>query len=310
MKIRHILMAVLVAAIWGGNFVVVKIGLTEIPPFIYGAGRFIVSALPIFFIKKPDVSWKLIIGIALSLGVVKFTLLFMGIHFGVSAGLASLLMQSQIFFTLAFSMYFFQAKVLPNHIFGMILACFGMMLIGWQMNAESSLVGFSFIIMGAVAWGFSNILYRKVGNIDMFSLTVWTSVVPPIPLLLGELLYEGYDPLIACINGGIGLVGGLCFLYTACVSTWVGATLWGVLLRSYEPHRVAPFSLLIPIFGITFATLILGEEFNMLIAAACCLVFFGLIINQWPVSEKMKSRAKGKNITNQDAASSDSQKAA
>lgn len=293
MKIRHILMAILVAAIWGGNFVVVKIGLSEIPPFIYGAGRFCISALPVFFIKKPNVPWKIILGISISLGVCKFTLMFMGIHLGVSAGLASLLMQSQMFFTLAFSLYFFQSKVLPNHIFGILLACFGMFLIGWQMNAESSLIGFLFIIMAAFSWGFSNILFRKAGNVDMFALTVWTSVIPPIPLLLGELAYEGMDPLIHSLSGGIGSVGVLCLLYTACASTWIGGTLWGVLLRTYEPHRVAPFSLLIPIFGITFATLVLEEEVNMLVAVACCLVFLGLLINQWPVSAKMKSRLLG-----------------
>lgn len=280
MRLHHILMAVLVAAIWGGNFVVVKLGLKEIPPLFYGAGRFLISALPVFFIKKPPVSWKLIGGISLALGVFKFTFLFMGIYWGVAPGLASLLLQSQAFFTMVFAAYIFKAKILANQVLGMLISFIGIFLIAWQMNAESSFIGFMMIMIASISWGVSNILYRKVGNVDMFALTVWTSVIPPLPMLVGEYFYDGPTVMTEAFFG-IGLLGFACLLYTACASTWIGGTLWGILLRTYDPHRVAPFSMLVPLFAMTLSALFLGEEFDQLIMLACCFIFGGLIINQW-----------------------------
>lgn len=280
MKFRHILMAILVAAIWGFNFVAVKVGLQEIPPFLYGASRFIIAALPALFFKRPNVSWTLIAGIGLTLGVMKFTLMFMGIHLGVAAGLASLILQSQVFFTIGLSVYFYKARVSANHVLGMIIASLGIILIGWQMHAESTLIGFGMLFAAAISWSFSNILYRKAGNVDMFSLTVWTSVIPPIPMLIGDYLYEGGDSMVLALTS-MTPISWLCLFYTACASTWIGATVWGMLLRTYEPHRVAPFSLLVPIFGMSFSSFILGEEFSTLISIACVLVFIGLIVNQW-----------------------------
>lgn len=282
MKFTHVLLAILVALIWGFNFVVIKTGLDEIPPLLYGAGRYILAALPVFFIKKPNVSWSLIFGIGFTLGALKFTLLFLGIYMGVPAGLASLILQSQAFFTIGLCVYFYKATILPNHILGMVIAFLGIGLIGWQMNVESTLLGFLFICAGALAWAFSNIMYRKVGNADMFALTVWTSLIPPIPILIGEYCYEGFDVILSGVES-MSLLGWLCLLYTTCASTWIGATIWGGLLRTYEPHRVAPFSLLVPIFAMSFASIILGEGFSTLKGIACVLVFLGLIVNQWPM---------------------------
>ena len=280
MKLRHILMTIIVAAVWGFNFIAIKVGLTEISPFIYGSGRFMIAALPAFFIKKPNISWTIIIGIGL-LTFVKFTLMFMGIHMKVSAGLASLILQSQGFFTIALSVFFYKAKISSNHILGMLIALIGMALIGWQTDCQTTLIGVSLILAAALSWAYSNILYRKAGNVDMFALIVWTSVIPPIPMLIGEFIMEGSDNFVSSFLN-MSSLGWMCLLYTACISTWIGATLWGILIRTYEPHRIAPFSLLVPVFGISFASLILGEELSVLMSIACVCIFMGLIINQWP----------------------------
>lgn len=287
-------MTIVVAAVWGFNFIAIKIGLTEISPFVYGAGRFMIAALPAIFIKKPNISWGIIIGIGL-LTFTKFTLMFMGIHMKVSAGLASLVLQSQGFFTIALSVLFYKAKISSNHILGMIVALIGMILIGYQTDNQTTLIGFSMIIGAALSWAYSNILYRKAGKVDMFALTVWTSVIPPIPMLMGELMLEGTDNFISSITT-ITSLGWMCLCYTACISTWIGATLWGILIRTYEPHRIAPFSLLVPIFGISFANLILGEELSVLMSIACTFIFIGLIINQWPdvSDDKAKDAGGGK----------------
>lgn len=280
MRLRHILIAILVAVIWGFNFVVVKIGLKELPPFIYGAGRFMVAALPVLFFKKPNVSWKIIGGIGLTLGVIKFTLMFGGIYMGMSAGLASLVLQSQVFFTLALSVMFLNAKLRISQVVGMLVAFIGIVIIAWQTYANSTLIGFIMLIGSAFSWSISNILYQKAGKVDMFSLTVWTSLIPPIPMFVGAYYFEGPEALNHLFSS-LSSTALYCLLFTGCASTLIASTLWGVLLRTYDATKVAPFSLLIPIFGITSSWLFLGEEFTPLSIIACLFVFVGLVINQW-----------------------------
>lgn len=277
-------MAILVAAVWGFNFIAVKSGLNEMPPYLYGAGRFAIAALPALFVAKPRTSWAMIIGIGLTLGVFKFTLMFMGIHYGMSAGLASLVLQSQAFFTLLFSYLIFKSQIRPNQIIGMTIAAVGMILIAVDTQDQSSTLGFILILSAAVAWGIANILYRMVGDVDMFALTAWSSVIPPIPMFMVSVYSEGWDVVITSIQTMTSM-GWLCLAYTACVSSWIGATLWAVLIKSYPPHKVAPFSLLVPVFGITFASLILGERFTQMNMIASGLIFAGLIINQWRVKK-------------------------
>jgi O-acetylserine/cysteine efflux transporter len=281
MKTHHIFCAILVAAIWGLNFIVVKTGLSEMPPFLYGSARFIVAALPlIWFVKKPPVSWNLMIGIGMTLGVAKFGLLFLGIHMGVSAGLASLVLQGQAFFTTVLSVLFLKDRIQPNQILGMLFAFTGMAVIGVSLHEGSTLPGFLLILGAAISWSFSNILFKLAGNVNMFSLVIWTSLVPPIPMYLLSCTFEGVEALPQTLSH-MTFLGWTCLLFTACVSTWVGATLWGVLLRTYDASLVAPYSLLIPVFGISFGHILLGEQFSSLTYAACALVFLGLLINQW-----------------------------
>jgi O-acetylserine/cysteine efflux transporter len=286
MKTHHIFYAILVAAIWGLNFIVVKIGLSEMPPFLYASARFIVAVLPVvWFVKKPPVSWNLMIGIGVTLGVAKFGLLFLGIHMGVSAGLASLVLQSQAFFTTVLSVLFLKDRIQPNQILGMLFAFTGMAVIGISLHEGSTLPGFLLILGAAISWSFSNILFKLAGNVNMFSLVIWTSLVPPIPMYLLSCTFEGVEALPQTLSHMTSL-GWACLLFTACVSTWVGATLWGVLLRTYDASLVAPYSLLIPVFGISFGHILLGEQFTSLTYAACSLVFLGLLVNQWGARKK------------------------
>lgn len=282
MKIQHVIIAVFVAAIWGFNFAVVKAGLTELPPFMYGAGRFVIALIPIvFYLKKPDVPWRIIGGIGLTLGFLKFGLMFTGMHLGMSSGLSSLILQSQVFFTVALSMLIFRTSITPHQVLGMLVAFVGIGMIAWEMHAQSSMLGFLMLIGAAISWAISNVLYRKAGDVDMFALTIWTCVIPPIPMLACALHMDGPGVIQETVNS-LSWYGFWCLVFTACASTWVGSTLWGVLLKNYDATTVAPYSLLVPVFGFTFAWLIHEEALTMPIIIACSLVFLGLIINQWP----------------------------
>jgi O-acetylserine/cysteine efflux transporter len=284
MLAHHILMAITVAALWGFNFIAVKIGLNEMPPFLYCSARFVVSCLPfIFFIKKPPVSWALIIGIGFTLGIAKFGFMFIGLHMGMSAGLASLVLQSQVFFTTFLSVLYLSDKLHFNQTFGMIISFMGIALIGLNLNEGGTLVGFLLVLCAALSWAVCNILIKLAGKVNMFSLVIWTSIIPPIPMYILSVLFEGPQALPQMLTQ-MTMVGWLCLLFTACGSTWIGSTLWGMLMRTYDASVVVPFSLLIPVFGISFGHLILAEQFSALTYAACGLVFIGLVINQWRAS--------------------------
>lgn len=281
MKFHHILLAILVAALWGFNFIAVKTGLSEMPPFLYCAARFVVACLPLLWlVKKPEVSWAIIIGIGVSQGIVKFGFMFLGLHLGMSAGLASLVLQSQAFFTIVLSMLFLSDKIHTNQIIGMLIAFCGIALIGVTLQEGGTLTGFLLILAAALSWAYCNILVKLAGNVNMFSLVVWSSLIPPIPMFLLSLLFEGTEALPQMLSH-MTLLGWGCLLFTACGSTWIGSSLWGILLRNYSPSLVAPYSLLIPIFGISFGHVFLDEHFTPITYAACALVFFGLLVNQW-----------------------------
>lgn len=285
MKPVHILLLVLVAALWGFNFVVIKLGLDNFPPLLFSALRFLFAAVPlVFFIPKPDVSWRIIIGIGLVLGVVKFSFLFIGIKVGVPPGLASLLLQSQAFFTVLLAFLVFGARPRPLQIGGMAIAFSGIALIGSSIDGNFTLTGLALAIAAAIAWAFSNMLMKKAGNVPMLNLMVWVSLVPPIPLLVISVLFEGLDRDLAAITH-ISLTGAAAVLFVAYVATIFGFAIWGAMISRYGVSTVAPFSLLVPVFGMSSSALFLGEAFGPLRMVAAALIVAGLMMNvfnpQW-----------------------------
>ncbi len=278
MLIRDVTLAVLVAFLWGLNFVVIDIGLGEFPPIFFSALRFTLAAFPlVLFLKKPNVAWKYILGIGLVLGVVKFTLLFEGMDVGLSAGLASLVLQSQAFFTVILAALIFRERPTAFQIIGIAVAFSGIWLVMTTIEGNAALFGLILVICAGVAWAVSNLLIKRVGAVDMLSLMVWVSLVPPIPLLLLSFYFEGAQTDLDAIRGlqfkGIGAV-----LYVSYVATILGFAIWGKLIQRYETSRVVPFSLLVPIFGMASSAVFNGEEFSQLRLLAACLVIAGLVL--------------------------------
>lgn len=285
MKPLHILLLVLVAALWGFNFVVIKLGLDNFPPLLFSALRFLFAAVPlVFFIRRPQVSWRLIIGIGLMLGVVKFSLLFVGMKVGVPPGLASLILQSQAFFTVILAMIVFSERPRPLQLFGMGLAFGGIALIASTVNGDFNATGLALAIAAAVAWACSNMLMKKVGRVQMLNLMVWVSLVPPIPLLVISVLFEGWQRDIDAIMH-INLMGAGAVLFVAYVATVFGFGVWGAMISRYGVATVAPFSLMVPVFGMSSAALLLGEALGPVRILAAALIIAGLILNvfnpQW-----------------------------
>ncbi|MDY0814288.1 EamA family transporter [Kitasatospora purpeofusca] len=276
MSPRHIGLAVLVAAVWGLNFVLIHIGLQNFPPLLFCALRFAVVAVPaIFFVGPPKVALRWVLAVGVVLGVVKFGLLFLGMHAGMPAGLSSLVLQGQAVFTALFAGVLLGERPGAQRLTGLGVAFAGIGLSAVDRGLGGPLGAFVLVVLAAAAWGLSNVLTRKAAPPDALRWMVWVSAVPPLPLLGLSLLVEGPAADLRALRGidlaGIGAIG-----YVGLVSTLFGFVAWSYLLRSYDATAVAPYSLLVPVFGMSSAWLLLGESVGPVAAAAALLVIAGI----------------------------------
>jgi O-acetylserine/cysteine efflux transporter len=276
MNPRHVLLAVAVAIVWGVNFVVIEVGLQDFPPLLFSALRFFFAAVPaVFILGKPRVAWRYVIAVGLVLGVAKFGLLFVGMDHGAPAGLSSLVLQSQVIFTLLFAVLVLRERPRKTQLLGIGIACVGMVLLVIDHGLTAPLGAVALVIAAAACWGVSNIVTRHAKPQDTLRFMVWVSAVAVVPLLLLSLLTEGaHDDLDALGNidlTGIGAIGYLSF-----VATLFGFGAWGFLLRQYDASTVAPFSLLVPVVGMAAAWVLRGEAVGPQQAIAAALIIGGM----------------------------------
>lgn len=274
---RHVALAVLVAALWGFNFVVIKVGLEDVPPLLLSSLRYALASLAVLVLApRRPVPWRWIAAVGLVIGVVKFSLLFIGMDVGVPAGLASLVLQAQALFTLLFAAAVLRERPRRPQIAGMALAFTGIGLVALQADGGAiSVTGLGLVVLAAAAWGAGNLVIKRAGARDMVGFMTWTYVVPPIPLLILSLSFEGPaavgDALSHPTWTGVASV-----VYLAGFATVIGWAAWGYLLGRYSPGVVAPFSLLVPVFGLVSGALVLGEALTVLDLVAAALILAGL----------------------------------
>ncbi|MCL6299527.1 EamA family transporter [Streptomyces kronopolitis] len=277
MKPVHVALAVVVAAVWGVNFVVIDVGLRDFPPLLFSAVRFLLAALPaVFFVGRPRVAWCWVIAVGVTLGIMKFGMLFIGMHAGLPPGLASLVLQGQAVFTVLFAAVLLKERARRVQIVGMAIASVGIVLAGLD-STVGTLAGFLLVVGAAACWGLSNIAMRKAGPPDTFRFMVWVSVVPPIPLALLSVPFEGWDTDLRALRH-LNLGGVSAALYVAWGATLFGFAAWGYLLRTYDAPTVAPFSLLVPVFGLAAAWIFQGEQMTVLTFCATALVIAGIAV--------------------------------
>ncbi|MFB6891567.1 EamA family transporter [Kitasatospora sp. NPDC056327] len=276
MSPRHIALAVLVAAVWGLNFVLIHVGLENFPPLLFCALRFAVVAVPaVFLIGPPRVALRWVVAVGVVLGVVKFGLLFLGMHAGMPAGLSSLVLQGQAVFTALFATVLLGERPGGQRLFGLAVAFAGIGLSAVGRGPGGPFGAFVLVVLAAAAWGLSNVLTRRAAPPDALRWMVWVSAVPPLPLLGLSLLVEGPEADLRALRG-IGLAGLGAIGYVGLVSTLFGFVAWSHLLRRYDATAVAPYSLLVPVFGMSSAWLLLGEPVGPPALLAAVLVIAGI----------------------------------
>ncbi|WP_282343464.1 EamA family transporter [Pseudomonas sp. PS02288] len=279
MSPKDLLLALVVIIVWGLNFVVIKVGLHGLPPMLLGALRFMLAAFPaVFFIKRPQIPlrWLLAYGLTISLG--QFAFLFSAMYVGMPAGLASLVLQSQAFFTLFFAALFLSERIRPANLVGLVVAAGGLILIGAEGDRSMTLAGFVLTIAAASMWALGNIVTRKVGKVNLVGLVVWGSLIPPLPFFALSWMLEGPQTIETALRG-ISLDSILALVYLAFGATILGYGLWSRLLSRYPTGQVAPFSLLVPVIGLSSSAWLLGEHLSAVQVVGAAVVMLGLLIN-------------------------------
>jgi O-acetylserine/cysteine efflux transporter len=279
MPLRDILLALVVVTVWGVNFVFIRWGVEAIPPLFMTGLRYVTAALPaVFFVRRPNVPLSILVGYGLAIGVGQFGLLFTAISLGMPAGLASLIMQVQAFFTFALAILFLGERINRFQLLGAVIAFAGIALIATERLELQVLVPLLMCLLSAFFWGAANIITKKAGRIDMFAFVVWSSLVPPVPLFALSMLVEGTDAVMLGLTH-IDALGLASIAFNGYAATLIGFGLWSVLLARHPAGTIAPFSLLVPVAGMISAALLLGEGISGLELAGSAAVFIGLLVN-------------------------------
>ena len=287
MSVKDMLLALCVVVAWGVNFVVIKLGLQGMPPFLLAGLRFALVAFPaIFFVRRPPIPlrWLVVYGMTISFG--QFAFLFLAIKLGMPAGLASLVLQAQAFFTLLLGALLLAERLRWNHIVGIIIATLGMFMLATagmegQTSAGITLTTMMLTLSAALSWGLGNITNKIImrnRSVPIMSLVIWSALVPVIPFFACSLLFEGQAAIVNSLLH-IGLQTVLALFYLAFIATIVGYAIWGNLLSRYETWRVAPLSLLVPVVGIITAALVLDERLSGQQMLGAVVIILGLLVN-------------------------------
>lgn len=280
MPLIHILLAILVAISWGLNFVISKLCMTTISPLLLATFRFLLTSIPVvFFIKRPAIKNRTILLYGFTMFAIPTVFMFSGIHAGVTAGIASLLMQLQSLLSVVFGIFFFKEKLHKLQILGISCALLGLMLIGANLDGSITLEGCVLIILAATSLAIGNIVAKKyLGNVDVFKLVVWGSFFT-WPFLAAITCYkEGLSSVITSINN-LTLIPTLAILIIAYIGTLFSFGTWHFLLHKHPIVNVAPFTLLVPLVGFICSRLLLNESFELWKLGALLLVGSGLAIN-------------------------------
>lgn len=264
MPIRHVLIAFGVAVIWGANFVAIHMSLLQFPPLLLVALRFGIIAIPtLLLVPRPKVQTRWLFGYGLGFGTLQFIGLYLGMAAGFPSGLASLVLQSSAPFTVVLGALLLREKVSTRSAFGIAFAVMGLVIVGIARGSSGSWWPFLLVVFGGCGWALGNLATRRAASPKPLHLTLWMSVVPPIPMLALSLVFEGPQRIAESLASSLNpsaVPAWMGLAYTVLIGTIVGSGLWVWLMSRHPAGRVAPFSMLVPVTGLTTAWLVLGEK--------------------------------------------------
>ena len=277
MKPADICIAVLVAVIWGFGFIASRFALNEFSPELMTALRFSVAAVPCLFLRKPAVSWPILIAISSTLFFGQFLAQAFGISHGVPVGLSSVIVQSQALFTIALAAVIFREVPTPMQGVGIAISTVGLLMICGTVGYDFSVAAFAMIMISPICFAAGNLLLRKASGAPMYDLFAWLSLTAAVPLMLLSLVSNGpastWHELTHASTRAI-----ISILFIGCVTTSIAYWLWGRLLRDHPAAQVVPFALLVPFVGSAASSVVFGETFGPLRLAGMITVIGGIAV--------------------------------
>jgi O-acetylserine/cysteine efflux transporter len=277
MKPADIFLAVLVAVTWGFGFVASRLALDELSPALMTAMRFAIAALPCLFVRRPNVPWRVLIAISATLFLGQFLAQSWAIAHGVPVGLASVIVQSQALFTVAFAMLAFREIPARMQIVGIGVAAIGLLMICGTVGFDFSVGAFAVLMISPVSFAIGNLLLRQAREVPMFDLFAWLCLVPPLPLLALAFAADGPRATWNAL-AHMSPTGWVSMLFIGAISTCIAYWLWGRLLRDHTAAQVVPFALLVPFVGAAASSVVFGETFGPLRLAGMVTVVGGIAI--------------------------------
>ena len=277
MKPVHVAFALLIAAIWGLNFTVIRFGLDTFTPLAFAGWRFVLGALPVLFVPRPAASWKALAGMGAFLFAGQFVFLFFAMQAGLPPGLSSVLVQLQGPLTLVLAALFLGERATAAQWGGLAIALIGVLLIARSVEGSASVLAVAIALLSALSWATGNLFLRETRGASVFAVTVWASLIPPIPLLLASAAVDGWAATFAPVLAP-SWKGSLVLLYTVVPVMWLGYWIWGTLLRTYPAAKAGPVSLLVPCCALVFSSLLTGETIGGLRLVAVAIVLGGVAL--------------------------------
>jgi len=283
LSLRHFLLALAVMTVWGTNFVVIKLALGQMPPLLFATLRFLVVLLPmVFFLPRPALPWRNLAAYGLLIGVGQFGLMFVALNGHISPGLASLVIQTQVFFTIGLAMLMAGESLQRVQWLALALGAAGLAMIMWHTDGNTTPLGLCLVLVAAMSWASGNLVSRAAGSVNMVAYVVWSSLFAWPPLAVLSLWFEGWDAVAAGLRQA-DVFTWAAVAWQAWGNSLFGYAAWGWLLSRYSAATVTPMSLLVPLFGMGSSALFLGEGLPGWKLMAASLVMLGLALNLlWP----------------------------
>lgn len=286
----HLALALAVTAVWGTNFVVIKAALAHLPPLTLALLRFALAFVPLaLFLPRPQVKWGNLAAYGVLIGAGQFGLLFTAMRADITPGLASLVVQSQAFFTIFLAMRLNGERIAPAQIAALLLATAGIAMIALHTDGSATPLGLGLVLLAALSWSGGNMVSRAAGPVNMLAYVVWSSLFAIPPLLIMALAIEGWPAMRAGIAAADAATWGA-VLWQSLGNTMFGYGAWGWLLARHPAGTVSPLALLVPVFGLGTSALVLGEPLQWWKITAFALVMAGLALGLlWPRLRKSAS---------------------
>ncbi len=282
--LRHLLLAVAIMAIWGSNFTVAKLALADFPPFLFAGLRFFIAFLPAaLFFKRPNVPWSNLAAYGMLIGLGQFGLLFFALNGHISPGIASVVLQMQVLFTMAAAAVFNHERIAGMQWVAVLLSLSGLGVILSQHDGFTAPFGLMLAVAAAMCWAMGNMMSRAAGRIDMVAYVVWASLFAFPPLFAISYWVDGPVAIVHSISHAT-LVGWLGLMWQTLGNTLFGYVAWAWLLSRYPAASIAPLALMVPVFGMATSAFVLHEPMPGWKLMAAALVMGGLMLGVlWPL---------------------------